>query len=156
MAAKSFAAQVEDMVTRSKAKLEAVWKQSTQDVVDLIQTTANEGGRMPIDTGYLRASLQASLDDFPMVAREGPSLDQRYEKNAEEISLVIASADLGGKVMFGFVAAYAMRMEYGFEGTDELGRQYHQSGFGFVRGAVDEWQSIVTKNALKVKGLGAL
>lgn len=43
-------------------------------------------------------------------------------------------------------------MNYGFVGTDSLGRTYNQEGYGFVDGVVQRWQQIVTEAEAKVRG----
>jgi hypothetical protein len=46
---------------------------------------------------------------------------------------------------------YARRLNYGFTGTDSLGRQYNQRGYFFVDLAAQRWQQIVTANVNRLR-----
>lgn len=134
----SFEAQVTDFVNKSQDRILAVFKQSAQEVFSNAQTTYNSGGHLPIDLGTLRNSFISALNGSS--ALTGP----------DSYQISIAGAKLGDVVFGGWTVDYARRMEYGFHGTDALGRTYNQDGFGFVRHAVAEWQSIVTRNAVRL------
>ena len=131
MAGDKFAAQVARFVTRSKRTATAVFRESTERLIDQAQTPVGAGGRMRVDTGFLRASGQASLSGLPT----GPS--RREEGNGDfNYSMVIAGAELGGTIWFGWTAEYARI------------REYHD---GFMRGAAQNWQAIVTQVAREAK-----
>ncbi len=102
-------------------------------------------GRMPVDTGNLRRSLMASTAEMPSI-KEG-----KEEFTDSGIEMVIEGAALGSTIYLGFQAAYALRMEYGFVGTDSLGRTYNQSGFGFVTAAAQRWPQIVAEQEAKIR-----
>jgi len=42
-------------------------------------------------------------------------------------------------------------MNYGFVGTDSLGRTYNQTGFGFVDAVAQRWPQIVIQAEAKVR-----
>jgi hypothetical protein len=67
------------------------------------------------------------------------------------VELVILTANLGDTIYIGWTAAYAMRMEYGFQGPDSLGRVYNQPGNGFARSAAQNWPKIVDRVVAQVK-----
>lgn len=118
--------------------MEAVFRESAQRVIAEAQRPKGEGGRMPVDTGFLRASGQVSLSGPPLI-RQGfvPPNDAKpgsYAYNASPIALQIAGAKLGGTIWFGYTAAYAAAREYGARG---------QAPDAFVRGAAQQWQQIV-------------
>ena len=48
-----------------KDKMLAVLKQSIKDLVEDANTTVNDGGRMRVDTGFLRSSGVAALNEIP-------------------------------------------------------------------------------------------
>jgi hypothetical protein len=50
---------------------------------------------------------------------------------------------MGKPVYLGVQAIYAPRQNYGFVGTDSLGRTYNQSGAFFVEGAGAKWEQFV-------------
>lgn len=63
--AKSFTAQVEQMIANSKEAMLAVVQGSIRDMTNDMQIPVAKGGRMRVDTGFLRASARASLNGMP-------------------------------------------------------------------------------------------
>lgn len=144
---KLFTATIEEWVTQSRALTEAVIKQSVQEVVRLMKVPVSAGGNMPVDTSFLQNSLVGVPGPaIPAIdpnanGKGGPQLG-----NAGAIEALIASWNLGESISFGFIASYAARQNYGFTGTDSLGRNYNQSGRHFVELAVQQWPTIVETN----------
>src|SRR5690606_12512139 len=60
-----FSGQVDDWVLATEKRLTAVLRESTRRVIEVMQTPVNEGGNMPIDTGFLRASLVVVVNGDP-------------------------------------------------------------------------------------------
>ncbi|RAI34530.1 HK97 gp10 family phage protein [Rhodoplanes serenus] len=145
----SFAAQVDAWVRETEARMTAVFRQSAQEVIEEMQTPVGEGGRMPVDTGFLRSSLQVSLNADPVPATR--KNDDGASAAAPDVSMVVAGAEIGDTITASYSAVYARRIEYGFVGQDSKGRTYNQSPRGFVRGAADQWQAIVTRVAQRLK-----
>lgn len=141
--AKTFAAAVKDFRNLTVEKLELVVKQSTQDVMETAQRDKGSGGNMPVDIGFLRNSSFVSGLNGSISA--GGSGDAYVG--------VIAGMELGDVFFGGWTADYAMRMEYGFVGTDSLGRRYNQQGNFFAQQAAAQWQNFVALNAQKARSL---
>lgn len=135
MARKPFAAQIAELAEKTLEQQRAVMSASIQDVIEAAQLPVAQGGRMPVDTGFLRNSLVSELNGSKVA--EGP----------ESYTLVAAQIEPGDTARFGWPAEYAMRIEYGFVGEDSLGRTFNQQGKFFVEGAAAQWQEIVAKNA---------
>ena len=140
----AFTASIEQWVAKSKVFTEAVVKESTQEVIRLMKEPISAGGNMPVDTSF----LQNSLVGVPGSAV--PSIDPNAHGeggpqvgNTAAIESVIANWEMGTSMSFGFIAAYAARQNYGFTGTDSLGRNYNQPGRHFVELAVEQWPQIV-------------
>lgn len=132
---KSFGAQVSDWVKQTEGVLEAVVKESVQRVISEAQKPVGRGGRMRIDTGFLRASGQASTSAMPTIDGAnvpGPGVTYNYNEGA--IALVILGAQMGQTIYFGYTAGYAAAREYGARG---------QSPDAFVRMAAKQWPLIV-------------
>ncbi|MCW0014908.1 hypothetical protein [Rhizobium sp. BT-226] len=142
----SFAAQVSEWAKSELERSEAVFQTAAQEVANEVRTPVSEGGRMPLKTGNLRRSLMASTSDMPRI-QEG-----KTTFSDSGIELVIAGAELGSTIYLGFQAAYAARMNYGFVGTDALGRTYNQVGYGFVDAVAQRWPQIVAQAEAKVRG----
>ena len=77
----TFSAQVSAWVRMSERRIETVFKEAAQDVISEMQevgpSVANPdshgGGNMPVDTGALRASLQAALNQPSNVVFRPPA-----------------------------------------------------------------------------------
>lgn len=169
----NFAAAVDDWVKATQARLEAVFRSSVQDVVEEMQRVgpsaastraaiakhkgvgpapaAGEGGHMPVDTGFLRASMRLTVAQPAPLNPSGKPTGGTYTYNSESVALTIAGLELGQTVFATYTAVYARRLNYGFTGTDSLGRQYNQRGYFFVDLAAQRWQQIVTANVNRLR-----
>lgn len=132
------AANIRQWTEKAKRNAERIVKQSIQDVSEIAQTPKAQGGRMPVDTGFLRNSFQAGLNGT--TALTGPDV----------YGAVVAGMEMGDTFYGGWTAEYALRMEKGFIGEDALGRTYNQPGNFFMDGALMQWQQINDRNAAKV------
>src|SRR5690625_5782361 len=61
----SFAQSIDNWTRMSELRMEAVFKQAAQDAAEAVQTPKAKGGRMPVDTGYLRNSFAGAVNSFP-------------------------------------------------------------------------------------------
>lgn len=130
---KSFSASVNDFIDLSKKQMEAVVRQSVQDVVDIAQKPVGKGGKMRVDTGFLRASGQMSLSGMP-VGPVRPSDDAtpgQYQPDATNVIVTLGKYQLGDTIYFGWTANYA---------------KYREVFDGFLISAVQNWPAIVVKN----------
>lgn len=122
--------------------LTALLRNSVQELAKVASTTVAEGGRVPVKTGNLARSVV--VDNKPPTVIEGLATG--------DYSLGIANIRPGETVYIGWQAKYAKRQNYGFVGTDSLGRTYNQSGFGFAENAAAQWPRIVAAEATKLGG----
>lgn len=134
---RSFSAQVGDWVAQSERRMSAVHKQSTQDVIEMAQTTVAKGGKMRVDTGFLRASGVASLDGLPF-GETTPTTGITYSASDQDVTLVINQAGLGDTIYFGWLAEYARPRE---------------ARDGFMRSAAQMWKVIVNRNVQRVQNV---
>jgi HK97 gp10 family phage protein len=93
---------------------------------------------VPVDTGALRDSIHIEQRD------SGPYF----------YHVSVHPAEIAGN-RWGLDPAYARRIEYGFIGTDSLGRNYHQAPQPYVRPAADNTRDAVMET-LKAGFAGAL
>lgn len=143
MANLSFAAQVASWADKVEGAAEAIFKEAAQAVVEEMQTPVSEGGRMRVDTGFLRNSLMASTAAMPaIVPGKGPADGATYGFDMGQVEATIAGADLGQTLYFGYTAGYAAYREYGANG---------EAGDAFVRLAVQRWPAIVNQKAAELK-----
>lgn len=129
----SLVTDLEDIVMVSEKRMIALMRQSLQDVIDNAQQPAAKGGRMRVDTGFLRASGQASLTGMPTgPARGDPNAKPgQYGWNGDAVVAAIGKLKMGAVLYFGWTANYA---------------QYREIYDGFLEGALQHWQRIVTFN----------
>jgi len=125
-----FSAQVSDFVRATKERQKAVFKASAQDVVADAQKPTAKGGRMRVDTGFLRNSHVSGLNGA--YNNTGP----------ESYVLTIAGAKIGDTITGGWTANYAKHREFGARG---------QAPDFFLRGAAQKWPQFVNKNAAILK-----
>lgn len=123
----NFSAQVSDIVRRNEIKVDALIKTAVQDVIDDAQLSDDKGGRMRVDTGFLRASGQISLTGMPSGPERGEATGT-YNPADENVALTLAGVKAGDTVYFGWTANYA------------AAREFYD---GFLSGAVQKWQRFV-------------
>ena len=138
MAKGDFADQVKAITEKAKARQAAIFKGSAARVYERASLPKAQGGRMPVDTGFLRNSGKASLEGVPT----SESLDP---------PLAFAKMKVGDTVTVGWTAVYALRMEHGFVGEDSLGRKYAQQGNAFLMTQVQNWSFIVAEVTKEVE-----
>jgi len=137
----SATATVKKFIGKSERRLEAITKQSVQDLIEQVQLPTGKGGRMRIDTGFLRASGQASLNGMPTGPSRPVSSEPTFYNDGsgevpDTVVLTIARFKMGGRIWFGWTANYAKH------------REAHDA---FLRLGVQNWQSIVDKNVQLMK-----
>lgn len=132
----NFASAVSDFVRKSDARMLAVFRTSVERVVDEMQTPVAAGGNMPVDTGFLRASLQMSLNvPVPIDAKARPADGRAYAYDGGPVAVLMLGAELGDTVYASYTASYAAIVHYGNE--ERPGRQW-------VTMAAMKWPAIVT------------
>lgn len=133
---KSFTQQVEEMVGDTKEAMVGVVRASIGDVINQAQRAVAKGGRMPVKTGFLRASGRSSLTGWPTGPdRNDKKLPFKSSETYSDSSFVrvsLASLDIGDTFYFGWSADYALAINV---------------RYGFLDTALQNWPSIVNKRA---------
>ena len=123
-------AQLDQWTKKTERRIDAVLKDATQTVISVAQTPKSKGGRLPVDTGNLRNSLQSSIAGG--ASGEG-----------KESYIMVAGNMKGGDVAtFTWTAEYAAAVNNGNRG---------RPGAHFVEGAVDQWPAVVRASIAKAK-----
>lgn len=130
----SFARQVSEHIDKYKRRTRAVAKQSVEDVVEVAQTPTAKGGRMRVDTGFLRSSGGAALGEPP----KGPSSQGDGGQSGEPLPVALAKWDLNQPLYWGWTAEYASAREL----KD-----------GFARGAAELFPRFVENHAKRIAKL---
>lgn len=138
MANNNFHAQVDEWVKRSQKRMERVAKTATLSVIEEAQTPVAKGGNMRVDTGFLRASGQVSLDGMPSGPTRPPEDGEKVSASDVDTIATIGKAQLGDTIWWGWTANYA---------------KYREVFDGFLGLAVQKWQDHVDAAVRKVKNL---
>lgn len=137
----TFKADVDAFVKETTLRMQALALQATQDLIEEVQTPVAKGGKMRVDTGFLRASGQFSLTGMP----SGPDVGLKRKPDQPEgaiyepppIGLVeLAEFDLGQTIYFGWTANYA---------------KYREAFDGFLISGIQNWQTIVNRVCEQIK-----
>ncbi len=100
------------------------------------------GGNVPVDTGFLRASLVVSFDaPTPMDPANKPKEGQTYAFDPATI-LKIGEAEIGMTIFASYSAIYARAINYG---------QHGSPGRLFVQLAAQQWPQIVSATCLELQ-----
>ena len=134
----SFAADMSAMVDKTEKKILDVMRASLKDVVNEMQLPVSKGGRMRVDTGFLRASAGASLEGMPSGNGQRPAdapvgqYTGVYDNfQITSVDAVLLNMEFGDTFYFGWVANYAPIREL-YDGFMEL--------------AIQNWPRIVAFN----------
>jgi hypothetical protein len=128
----SFSAQVSDFTKRSKRAQQMVMRTAVQKL------TAAVEDETPEDTGNAFRSWLGSTTAMPPVR---PDVAEFVDTGATEVAIM--GLDAGDTFWFGAQAAYMARLNYGFTGTDSLGRTYNQAGKGWIEANAARWPQYV-------------
>ena len=128
--AKTFSAQVDAWIAKSERLSMAVLQQATQAVINEANTPVAKGGRMRVDTGFLRNSLKANIGSMPSGASSPGNWDE------SEVVLTLTRLQPGQVFYAGWTASYARPREH-----------YD----GFLRMAAQKWQDQVDAAARQLK-----
>lgn len=127
----AFVTQMDAWARKSEARMLAIWKESTQRAVSIMQS------RIPVDTGFARASLRASTEEMPKIDdRASKPKSGSFSYDPLNITLVIAGAKLGDIIYLGYTANYVEYLERGHS---------KQAPAGFIRVTALEWPRIVSE-----------
>lgn len=131
-----FADQIAKHRKEYERRMTAVFRESAQQVANDSRTVQSKGGRLPLDTGFLRASAGAGINQMPSGPTENESGGPVSNRvTGMGLTEALARWKPGDTFYFGFSAMYGRYMEY---------------RYGFVRGAAEKWQSIVKSVARRV------
>lgn len=128
--AKTFSAQVDAWIAKSERLSMAVLQQATQAVINDANTPVAKGGRMRVDTGFLRNSLKAKIGSMP----SGTATAGNWSDS--EVVLTLTRLQPGQVFYAGWLAGYARPREH-----------YD----GFLRMATQKWQEQVDAAARQLR-----
>ena len=140
-----FSNQIKKWGAKYERRLRAVGRGSVQEVVSIAQRPVGNGGRMRVDTGFLRASIQAGLGAMP----RGPTTNdggyggkRKYPVGAQIDGTPVPA------VLLQWDPAKPIPLYIGWTANYARPREYKD---GFLRGAVQKWPTIVRREATRAR-----
>lgn len=141
---RAFSAQVRAIAERAKGQM-------AEFVVETIQDLNEEVVRnTPVKFGNLRGHWTAGIGTPPSGGANG--LDPGGAISVARLNAVAATLVMGQTYYAVNGAPYAARLEYGFVGTDALGRTYNQAPRAFVRNTIARAPQIAEDALARIKG----
>ena len=122
----SFANQMSQHLQKYERRLRAVYRSSVQEMAEIAGTPTAQGGRMPVDTGTLRASIRAAINSTPA-------------GSSDSVIGALARWRPGDFTRIGWPVVYAWPMEV---------------RYGYARGASEQWERIVNDKARQAQARG--
>ncbi len=136
-----FTAQISEWTKKTEGALEQVVRQASMRVFEEMTRPQDGGGNMPVDTGYLRSSVRASLRAMPRILSSREGKEGQFYSPSGQVEATIATLPLGKPLYLGFQAAYAARENYGSK---------KHKGHLFVEQAAQKWGQIVKEAEAEV------
>jgi len=127
----SFSRQINQHAEKYERRMRQVFGASVEQLAELANTPTARGGRMRVDTGFLRSSLQAQRGSMPEGAST-PASGAQYNWSVSSVTAELLRWRPDDSLFLGWTANYAIFREY----KD-----------GFRRSAAQKWNSIVKANA---------
>ena len=123
----SLSADIDRIIVNTEARMLMVMKQATLNAINEMQTPVAKGGKMRVDTGFLRASGQASLNGMP----SGPARPPKggtFDYSGANTEATIGKMQFGSVLYWAWTASYAA---------------YREAYDGFMYSTLQNWQQIV-------------
>lgn len=122
---------------------DTVWKNILLDFYDVMFNNT------PFITGNLRNSLHATVSSNAVsVTGAGLSSEEIATFSGYNQSIAnIMTAEVGQRVRFAYLATYAARVNYGFNGFDSLGRFYNQTGHFYLERSASMFPNVANAAA---------
>lgn len=133
--ASSFTAQLSAWARKSEDRMRAIVQESAQRVFEQANTPIAQGGNLPVDTGFLRASFAVDFDGMPSGPSENPGR-QTFVADSAGIAMKLVGFEPGDTIYAGWTANYAIYMEV---------------RYAFQRRAAQNWPTIVRNVTAEAK-----
>lgn len=129
---------VEKFITLVQKRVDLIVKDAIQQVVLGATVPKAQGGRMPVDTGFLRNSMVAAIGTYP-VGPSTPDSDPMGVPPTVSIMPTVNQWDLTEPLYIGFSANYARQQE---------------AANGFIEAEVQKWPQTVRESIGKLAAAG--
>lgn len=137
-----FIAQVNNWLEDTKENITAVIQESIKDLIREATTPIDDGGKMPVRTGFLRLSGTGAINHLP----EGEGKGRDYLPGETG---VIYPSDPSGSIM-----AILPKLKWGdtfYYGWTAVYANIQNIRYGFLDSATENWSTIVNNNVRRLK-----
>ena len=141
-----FKQQVANFAEMAEEQALAVARQAIQDMTIQMQVSVEDGGKMPVDTGFLRWSGAGTLNNVPVGEVKGRSrrsdepkdepLPEYKQPQSDFLQNILAQMKAGDTFYWGWTAEYA---------------QIQESEHRFMDSEVEKWQKYVDNTVRRLK-----
>ena len=133
-----FESKIDAIIVNTQARLLAVVRTAISAVVDDAQTPVAKGGKMRVDTGFLRSTGLADVNKPPSGPTHGDK-NQKYNWGGNYLNIALSKMKIGDSFYFGWTANYA---------------KYREAFDGFLESALQRWQNHVDDAITRLKAKG--
>ncbi|MFA5567955.1 MAG: hypothetical protein WC972_04830 [Trueperaceae bacterium] len=112
----AFAARVGAFASKTKERMTAVRNAAVERTIEEMQTPVAKGGRLPVDTGFLRASLQVTTGAPIPAVQPNPGAGA-FSYSGQQVVTVLSGAPLDAVIYAAYGAAYSVHVNYGARGA---------------------------------------
>jgi hypothetical protein len=142
---KDFSVKMDKIIANSKEKMFAVFKDSFQDLIEEASTPVDAGGKMRVDTGFLRSTGSGAINAVPRGESEGRKRlpgeigilpeysNYDFTKSLQSLLLQMKP---NNTIYWGWSANYA---------------KYRELYDGFLISACENWKNYVDNNTRRLK-----
>ncbi len=136
---------IDRIVADTENRMLLVMRESLNNVVEEAQTPVAKGGKMRVDTGFLRISGRAELNKIPAWLGRGRKRkpgesgilpEYAYDESNGPLVVILSRMKFGDTFFFGWTANYA---------------KYREAYDGFLESALQNWQSHVDRAVEKLR-----
>lgn len=128
-------AALDQWIARAREKQDLVLQAIAQDALARVKELT------PVRTGYLRANWTVVRGSM---ATQITTTNDESLRDAESLKVTL-TLQAGDQFSLINPVAYARRVEYGFVGTDSLGRHFDQKGAGMMTRTIAELPQIADR-----------
>ena len=141
---RGFLQAVNKWTRETQERSEDAFREGAKDFYDALESNT------PRLTGNLRGSLVATVNGVAEMS--GPTnLDYAEGSGRAESYVNIDNAKLGDRITYRYRALYWRRLNYGFYGSDSLGRMISQPGRFWIQQVGSRYRSIMRAAATRLR-----
>ena len=139
---KNFTGVINRFVANTEQLMLDVTKNALQDLIEDATKPVKAGGKMPVETGFLRLSGTGAINEIPKGETEGRKrmpgeVGEIYKSDPSgSVASILAKLKLGDTFYYGWTARYAI---------------YQEFKHGFLVSACAKWQSFIDNSIRKLK-----